>query len=73
MLKGQGWILYRIWSTDWFRDPDGETRKLVDFAEMLADQRRERLSTLGDDEDVYPPEPAADNVLNRGDRRGGVV
>ena len=63
VLKGQGWILYRIWSTDWFRDPDGETRKLVDFAEMLADQRRERLITLGDDEDVYPPEPAADNVL----------
>ncbi len=43
VLKGQGWILYRIWSTDWFRDPNGETRKLVEFIELQAEQRRDKL------------------------------
>ena len=51
VLKGHGWILYRIWSTDWFRDPNGETRKLAEFIEMQAEQRRERLKTLGDAEE----------------------
>ena len=24
VLEGLGWKVYRIWSTDWFRDPKGE-------------------------------------------------
>ena len=31
VLEGLGWTIYRIWSTDWFRDPDGQTRKLLSF------------------------------------------
>ena len=33
ILEGLGWTLYRIWSTDWFNDPNNETDKLVDFIE----------------------------------------
>ena len=33
ILEGLGWTIYRIWSTDWFRDPDGQTRKLLSFIE----------------------------------------
>ncbi len=62
VLKGQGWILYRIWSTDWFRDPNGETRKLVEFIEMQAEQRRERLKTLGEDEEPIAPSSIADDA-----------
>lgn len=29
ILEGLGWKLYRIWSTDWFKDPPGETQKLL--------------------------------------------
>ena len=29
VLKHLGWRLHRIWSTDWFRDPRGETDRLV--------------------------------------------
>jgi very-short-patch-repair endonuclease len=29
VLKGLGWNLVRIWSTDWFADPDTATEKLV--------------------------------------------
>jgi superfamily I DNA and/or RNA helicase len=28
ILEGLGWNIYRIWSTDWFKDPQGELVKL---------------------------------------------
>ncbi len=31
VLESLGWTIYRIWSTDWFRDPEGQTRKLISF------------------------------------------
>lgn len=44
VLVGLGWTLYRIWSTDWFRDPDGETEKLRRFIERRAAERRSMLA-----------------------------
>jgi hypothetical protein len=35
VLEGLGWDLYRIWSTDWFNDSRGETRKLIQYLENL--------------------------------------
>ena len=29
VLEGLGWELYRIWSTDWWHDAQGETQKLI--------------------------------------------
>ncbi|MEX6508122.1 DUF4011 domain-containing protein [Jiella sp. M17.18] len=31
VLEGLGWAIVRIWSTDWYNDPDGEARKLIRF------------------------------------------
>ncbi|NDW06049.1 DUF4011 domain-containing protein [Jiella pacifica] len=31
VLEGLGWSIWRIWSTDWYNDPDGEAEKLVGF------------------------------------------
>ena len=31
VLRNLGWDIYRIWSTDWFRDADRELRKLMDY------------------------------------------
>lgn len=28
VLEAQGWIIHRIWSTDWFNDPDAEVAKV---------------------------------------------
>ena len=33
VLRDLGWDIYRIWSTDWFRDPDEELRKLMGYIE----------------------------------------
>jgi len=35
VLEGLGWKIYRIWSTDWFENPEAETRKLVTHIETL--------------------------------------
>jgi very-short-patch-repair endonuclease len=36
VLEGLGWDVQRIWSTDWFRDPKGETLRVVRRIEQLA-------------------------------------
>ena len=33
ILESQGWKIYRIWSTDWFEDPDKETEKMLGWLE----------------------------------------
>ena len=35
VLQKLGWQIHRIWSTDWFRDPRGETGRLVRRIEAL--------------------------------------
>lgn len=35
MLEGLGWTIHRVWSTDWFRDPAGQTRALITSIEGL--------------------------------------
>ena len=40
VLEGLGWTIYRIWSTDWFRDPEGQTKKLVSFIGQHQAERR---------------------------------
>ncbi len=30
LLEGKGWTFHRIWSTDWFNNPETETQKAVD-------------------------------------------
>jgi very-short-patch-repair endonuclease len=35
MLTSFGWAILRVWSTDWFDNPDGETEKLAQKLEEL--------------------------------------
>lgn len=34
ILEGIGWQIYRVWSTDWFRNPDRELKRLVTAIEQ---------------------------------------
>lgn len=40
ILKGRGWQdrIYRIWSTDWFRDPANQIKRLLAFLEAVREQ-----------------------------------
>lgn len=45
VLRSLGWELYRIWSTDWFSDPDVEIKKLLRHVEsMLEGQRNTEIA-----------------------------
>jgi very-short-patch-repair endonuclease len=35
ILEQKGWNLYRIWSTDWFSNPDREVMKLTCYIREL--------------------------------------
>lgn len=61
VLVGLGWKLYRIWSTDWFADPDAETEKLSRYIELVAEERRVLLTQVASsDTRTEPAEPAPD-------------
>lgn len=46
VLEGLGWNVHRIWSTDWFRDPRGETAKAVAKLDgLVSPSRRKRSAT----------------------------
>jgi len=40
VLENLGWVIHRIWSTDWFRDPQSEVRRVLD---KLAELREEEV------------------------------
>ena len=35
VLEGLGWRIYRIWSTDWFSNPEYEFEKLKKYIQSL--------------------------------------
>ncbi len=49
VLENLGWRIHRIWSTDWFRDPDREVRRVVEAIQsapqMLESQTRSESAT----------------------------
>ena len=58
VLEDRGWIIHRIWSTDWFKDPDGELRKAHD-AIFKAQERAGELS--GPTENPRGPDEPAES------------
>ncbi|MDI6034702.1 DUF3320 domain-containing protein [Flavobacterium sp. LB2P84] len=38
VLEGMGWKLFKVWSTDWFRNPEGELRLLIETIENTKNQ-----------------------------------
>ncbi|MFB1481488.1 DUF4011 domain-containing protein [Corallococcus sp. RDP092CA] len=58
VLKGLGWNLHRIWSTDWFRSPSEEVARIVARVETLL--REEAAAELPA---VTREEPPAENQM----------
>lgn len=42
-LENLGWHIYRIWSVDWFLDPDKQTAQLLDWLSRVRDEAIARL------------------------------
>lgn len=46
MLKSMGWNMYRVWSTQWIRDPETEKKKLLEFiAEQITKSKAVDVQT----------------------------
>ena len=58
VLRGLGWDIYRIWSTDWFNDPDQEMRRLLDYLQTRLAEFREKRETA---------EPELEGTIVEGD------
>ena len=35
ILESRGWRIHRVWSTDWWMNSDGETKRLIEAIESL--------------------------------------
>lgn len=57
VLEGLGWELHRIWSTDWWLDPDAPARRLLARLDHLASQPLEQEPEPV--EEIVEPEPAS--------------
>ncbi|SVD52606.1 uncharacterized protein METZ01_LOCUS405460, partial [marine metagenome] len=45
LLENQGWTILRVWSTDWFANPDSETNKLVAKLSDLIRSANQKLAS----------------------------
>lgn len=43
VLSSMGWKLYRIWSTEWYKNPEIEGRKLIEFIDAAIAEVDERI------------------------------
>ena len=59
VLELLGWTIYRVWSTDWFRDPDGELRRLLREIDRL---KREVADGVFPEARLVDPETLAINM-----------
>ncbi|GAA4379332.1 DUF3320 domain-containing protein [Hymenobacter koreensis] len=55
VLEAVGWRLHRIWSTDWFRNPERETERAV---QAIEEARRLASLNESDEPEEHLPEPA---------------
>lgn len=44
VLEGLGWRLHRIWSTDWWHDPENEAQRLLNVIHSLDSQRQSQAA-----------------------------
>ena len=56
VLEGLGWTIRRIWSTDWFKNPDAELKPIIDELKQLSTPITEQI---GPDLELLVAEKAA--------------
>ncbi|HKI86668.1 MAG TPA: DUF3320 domain-containing protein, partial [Thermoanaerobaculia bacterium] len=54
VLEQRGWKIHRIWSTDWFRDPEREIQRVIDAIETSRSQAPLIPSTVRIEEEKPP-------------------
>lgn len=58
VLKEMGWNMYRVWSAEWYKNPDVEKKRLIDFL-------RESIEKAGSKQEAHREEQVQDNAARR--------
>ncbi len=58
VLRGRGWEIARVWSTDWFKARAGQITRLEQAIHAAREKRRARLLEAADAPEASSPEPA---------------
>lgn len=61
VLRRRGWNIYRIWSTDWFKNRDGEIQRLLAHIEKCDDEDKRKITTTLVYEDELIEEPTIED------------
>ena len=59
VLEDLGWIILRIWSTDWFRDPAAVTERVHDELERVLENDREARAAIAAEAEEPPEDEAS--------------
>lgn len=59
VLENLGWKIYRVWSTDWFNDPEKETKKMINWLQsklhessnVISFNEKPKLKTIKNEDD----------------------
>lgn len=70
VLEGLGWQIHRIWSTDWFRNPDRELQNTIGAIERAKDAVGQPMPQLAEDN---PPSLAANPDAEPSQVEAGVI
>jgi very-short-patch-repair endonuclease len=63
VLEDIGWKIYRIWSTDWVKDPITEGQKLIDAVNKAISEYQEDGIPTENDQEIVEKLPSSDNFL----------
>jgi very-short-patch-repair endonuclease len=67
ILEGLGWNVHRVWSTDWFRDPETEIRRLLDRLARLRGRREPPSAAAPPSPNEPAPTEDAEATVKAGD------
>lgn len=45
VLEERGWLIYRIWSTDWFKDRPGQVTRIMDLIQQAREKVKSQVAT----------------------------
>ena len=59
VLEARGWTIHRVWSTDWFKDRQGQIHRLLSLIEEARQRAKEELSAEEEARERIATETAA--------------
>lgn len=60
VLEDRGWIIHRVWSTDWFKDRKGQIDRLVEAISQAGERAKTEAQRTQEEREAAQPGPAVE-------------